>query len=30
MKYTKAILGSIAVFVVLDFLISVLIPDRKS
>jgi hypothetical protein len=28
MKYTKAILGSIAVFVVLDILISVLIPDR--
>jgi hypothetical protein len=28
MKYTKAILGSIAVLVVLDILISVLIPDR--
>ena len=28
MKYAKAILGSIAVFVLLDFLISVLIPDR--
>lgn len=28
MKYAKAILGSIAVFVVLDILISVLIPDR--
>jgi hypothetical protein len=28
MKYAKAILSSIAVFVVLDILISVLIPDR--
>jgi hypothetical protein len=28
MKYAKAILGSIAVFVLLNFLISVLIPDR--
>jgi hypothetical protein len=28
MKYAKAILGGIAVFVVLDILISVLIPDR--
>lgn len=28
MKYAKAILGSIAVFVVLDILMSVLIPDR--
>ncbi len=28
MKYIKAILGSIAVFVVLDILISLLIPDR--
>lgn len=28
MKYTKAILGSIAVFVAFDILISLLIPDR--
>jgi hypothetical protein len=28
MKYAKATLGSIAVFVVLDIMISVLIPDR--
>jgi hypothetical protein len=28
MKYAKAILGSFAVFCVLDILISVLIPDR--
>ncbi len=28
MKYPKAILGSIAFFVLLDILISVMIPDR--
>jgi hypothetical protein len=28
MKYPKAILGSVAVFMVLDILISVLIPER--
>ena len=28
MKYPKAILGSIALFVLLDILISVMIPDR--
>jgi hypothetical protein len=28
MKYAKAILGSIALFVLLDILISVMIPDR--
>jgi hypothetical protein len=28
MKYAKAILGSVALFVLLDILISVMIPDR--
>ena len=28
MKYAKAILGSVALFVLLDILISVIIPDR--